>query len=102
MQHFLTVITLALFLNISYSQSVGINFTGAAPNASGALDIDVWERARSAMAAIHITPSRIHAIIAQAGLPESPSALGWNEDYFWSLGNLARFTRDRFTCLDVG
>lgn len=57
--------------------------------------------ASDAIAAIHIPPQELALIRKMAGLPESPEALGWSaESYAHALAN-ARFTRDRFTCLDV-
>ena len=57
--------------------------------------------ASDAISAIHIPPQELAIIRKTAGLPDSPEALGWSkEDYSHALAN-ARFTRDRFTCLDV-
>ncbi len=58
--------------------------------------------ASDAIAAIHIPPQELALIRKMAGLPETPEALGWStEAYAHALAN-AKFTRDRFTCLDVG
>ena len=59
------------------------------------------DHVREAIAAIHIPPEKLAAVRKKAGLPESPEAVGWAaETYAHALAN-ARFTRDRFTCLDV-
>lgn len=66
------------------------------------IPLDVWEKAREAIAAIHAPPLQLAIIRKQAGLPESAGALGWDEADYTAVCEVARFTRDRFTCLDVG
>ena len=58
--------------------------------------------ASDAIAAIHIPPQELALIRKRARLPETPEALGWSaEGYAHALAN-AKFTRDRFTCLNIG
>lgn len=63
--------------------------------------IKACEAAREAISAIHITPEKLAHIRKKASLPESLETLGWTpEAYADALAN-ARFTRDRFTCLNI-
>lgn len=61
----------------------------------------VWENAREAIAAIHISPLKLAQIRKKAGLPDSVEKLGWDVAAYHEIADNARFTRDRFTCLDV-
>ncbi|MDX2074446.1 MAG: iron-containing alcohol dehydrogenase [Alphaproteobacteria bacterium] len=63
--------------------------------------IAAWEKAKEAMQAIHIPPQELELIRKKAGLPESYEALGWSAEEVAGALAGARFTRDRFTCLDV-
>jgi glycerol-1-phosphate dehydrogenase [NAD(P)+] len=60
-----------------------------------------WERAREAIAAIHVVPEKLSTIRKAARLPEHPATLGWDDARYREALATARFTRDRFTCLDV-
>lgn len=63
-------------------------------------DAAVWDKAREAVAAIHLSSGKMKEIVAKAGLPAHAGALGWDEEAYEHLTPLARFTRDRFTCLE--
>jgi hypothetical protein len=56
---------------------------------------------RSAINQIKIPQTSLLEVLARAGAPITPGALGWNErDYELAVSH-ARFIRDRFTFLDV-
>jgi glycerol-1-phosphate dehydrogenase [NAD(P)+] len=97
LDQYFDVQTLASFRPLYDKKSAAIN----AHFMDGELNLDVWERARSAMGSIHIPPARLQKIAAQAALPNSPAKLGWNENRYAAMCTAARYTRDRFTCLDV-
>jgi len=61
----------------------------------------LWQQAREAIATIHIEPQKLAAIRKQAGLPDDAEKLGWNAEDYRECIEQARFSRDRFTCLDV-
>jgi len=60
-----------------------------------------WEKAREAISAIHIAPEKLEKTIKAAALPDSTLKLGWDANHYAEITRATRFTRDRFTCLDV-
>lgn len=57
--------------------------------------------ASEAISAIHIPPQELVLIRKMAGLPDTPEKLGWSKEaYAHAMAN-AKFTRDRFTCLNI-
>jgi len=61
----------------------------------------IWEQAREAIAQIHMPSGELEKIRAAGGLPDMPEKLGWEVKEYHEAIEKARFTRDRFTVLDV-
>jgi glycerol-1-phosphate dehydrogenase [NAD(P)+] len=56
---------------------------------------------RDALREVTLPQAFLHDVLRKAGAPTTPKDLGWNEaDYFIAVSR-ARFTRDRFTFLDL-
>jgi glycerol-1-phosphate dehydrogenase [NAD(P)+] len=60
-----------------------------------------WHEIRYALRTIHIPPHAIAAALHHIHAATTPEALGWNAELWHAATSLARFTRDRFTMLDV-
>jgi glycerol-1-phosphate dehydrogenase [NAD(P)+] len=60
-----------------------------------------WNSMRKQLQAVHVPARRLRGRLQATGLPLSPEALGWSAAHMDTLARLTRFTRDRFTCLDV-
>ena len=60
-----------------------------------------WEACVQQLAAVCLPPATILNVLKQSASPTSPQAIGWNLDYFTYACKSARFTRDRFTFLDL-
>lgn len=65
------------------------------------VDKERWEKAREAMAAVQHPPAALQAIANEAKLPARAETLGWDSAHYQRVASVARFTRDRFTCLDI-
>ncbi len=61
----------------------------------------IWQNACAAIAEIHIAPEKLRLIRKKAQLPENIVEIGWQQQQFEKAVKLARFTRKRFTFLDV-
>ncbi len=62
---------------------------------------DRWNAARQAIRAVMVKPAVIEAALRAVGAPVSPQDLGWPEEEYRQAMRHARFTRDRFTFLDL-
>lgn len=60
-----------------------------------------WDDAREKIEAVGISPGRIENILKQSGSCLIPESLGWNREAFKTACDVARFTRGRFTFLDL-
>jgi glycerol-1-phosphate dehydrogenase [NAD(P)+] len=60
-----------------------------------------WDEIRAQIAAIHKPPEQLREILAQAGAPTTPQALGWPEDFYREAVRHARLIRNRYTFLDL-
>lgn len=60
-----------------------------------------WPEISAHLRAIHVVPQQLESALFAAGCPTTPEALGWHKiDYERAL-RIARFTRNRFTALDL-
>lgn len=60
-----------------------------------------WDETREQISKIMIPAQQIENILKKSESPATLGAIGWNEQDFTSACSAARFTRDRFTFLDV-
>jgi glycerol-1-phosphate dehydrogenase [NAD(P)+] len=60
-----------------------------------------WEEIIGKIQEIILPANKMETIIQKAELLDSPETLGWNEKDFKVACGVARYTRDRFTFLDV-
>jgi glycerol-1-phosphate dehydrogenase [NAD(P)+] len=60
-----------------------------------------WDDIREKIEVVMIHPQRIENILKQSGSYSTPESLGWDRETFKTACNVARFTRDRFTFLDL-
>ncbi len=60
-----------------------------------------WDEFREKIEKTTIPPAQMENIIKNAQLIDSIGALGWNKDTYKTACEVARFTRDRFTFLDI-
>jgi glycerol-1-phosphate dehydrogenase [NAD(P)+] len=60
-----------------------------------------WDEAREKIEKVTMTPSQMENIIKKAELLDNIKALGWNKETYETAYKTARFTRDRFTFLDI-
>lgn len=67
----------------------------------GRISRTYWEGARDAISRIMLPADEITKIAQQAGLAHHASQLGWDDVAYPDVCRVARFTRDRFTCLDL-
>ena len=61
----------------------------------------LWEKLSETILPIHLPPEKIASIASDAELPNHPTTLDWNEQDYQEIIVHARFTRDRFTFLDL-
>lgn len=69
--------------------------------ASVEISTPLWETIRDRIEKIHLSPTRIEEILGAAGLSITTESIGWNSELFATACNFARFTRERFTFLDL-
>lgn len=62
---------------------------------------DKWEEISGKIQEIILPANKLETIIQKAELLAAPEALGWNDTDFQVACDTARFTRDRFTFLEV-
>lgn len=62
---------------------------------------DSWANIRNPIRAVHTNPEMIEKALLQAGCATMPADIGWPEDNFATACRLARYTRERFTFLDL-
>ncbi|MBY0407480.1 MAG: iron-containing alcohol dehydrogenase [Rickettsiales bacterium] len=60
-----------------------------------------WPEIAHNLEKVMLPPARIMAILTEAQAPRHPETLGWSTTDYASANQHARFTRDRFTCLDI-
>jgi glycerol-1-phosphate dehydrogenase [NAD(P)+] len=60
-----------------------------------------WEHISDQLQSIHIGAEKIEEILQAAGCPLLPKALGWSDETYRQASEISRFTRDRFTFLDL-
>ncbi len=60
-----------------------------------------WYDVQEKIEPIMLKPAQMEKIIEQANLPPDPEAIGWNANDFATACATARFTRNRFTFLDI-
>ena len=60
-----------------------------------------WEECRERIAQVHLPERRLRALLEMAGCPTTPQKLGWTEADLRLAASAARFTRERFTFLDL-
>ena len=60
-----------------------------------------WHEIRNTLRAIHIPPCELRTALTFIHAPTTPETLGWSDSLWQSTCAIARFTRDRFTMLDV-
>ncbi len=62
---------------------------------------DSWSTIARRLAAVHLSPSRIEAVLAAAGGPRKPEDIHLERSFYESALRHAREIRNRFTVLDV-
>lgn len=60
-----------------------------------------WPQWRDELAAKLVPPDRLDDVLARAGAPRQPVALGWSEGFYRTAVAWARRIRNRYTCLDL-
>lgn len=60
-----------------------------------------WSEIRAHLSSIHVTPVQLQNVLSKAGCHTSASSLGWNQHDYARALRIARFSRDRFTALDL-
>lgn len=60
-----------------------------------------WDNIREKIEAVMLMPDQVLNIINKASLSATPEEIGWNGNDFATACDTARFTRDRFTFLDM-
>jgi glycerol-1-phosphate dehydrogenase [NAD(P)+] len=60
-----------------------------------------YEKAQEACMQVCMPPDRMLKLLELAGAPTRPEALGWSAESFAQAARIARYTRDRFTFLDL-
>lgn len=60
-----------------------------------------WPEISAHLRSIHIAPTQLESALLAAGCPTTPAAIGWHHDTYTTALRLAKFTRERFTALDV-
>jgi|CXWL01.1.fsa_nt_gi glycerol-1-phosphate dehydrogenase [NAD(P)+] len=60
-----------------------------------------WDNIAAKIEKIMIKSSQIESVLKQSESVSNVEALGWEESYFKTACDTARFTRDRFTFLDI-
>jgi len=60
-----------------------------------------WQNIAEKIEKIRLPAQKIEAILKKAKAPTLPKDIGWNDEDFKNACNYARFTRDRFTFLDL-
>lgn len=60
-----------------------------------------WDGIAGQLEKVMLPPARIEAILKAAGAPAYPQQLHWDEAIYQRACEFARFTRDRFTFLDM-
>lgn len=60
-----------------------------------------WDETASKISGIMLAPSRMEAVLSAAGAPTSAKQLGWDDGIYRFAQEHARYTRDRFTFLDI-
>lgn len=60
-----------------------------------------WHEIRDQLSAVHVAPEVITQALQAIHAPLTPTSLGWKDEVWHTATSLARFTRDRFTMLDV-
>lgn len=61
----------------------------------------IWDKALENIEKITISPQKLENILKKAKCPLLPQEIGWNIKHFQTTCNFARFTRSRFTFLDL-
>ena len=60
-----------------------------------------WPEIRRQIRDIMLPATQLQQALESAGCPTTPEALHWKDSHYQSATQLARFTRDRFTFLDL-
>lgn len=60
-----------------------------------------WPSIRERISKIILPSERLEQALKQAGCPTQPQEIGWNNSEYKKAVSLARFTRNRFTFLDL-
>ena len=60
-----------------------------------------WDAIRTRIGAIHVGAAKLRDLLADAGAPVEPAALGWPVELFESAMQHAREIRNRYTFLDL-
>lgn len=53
------------------------------------------------IASFSLPQKTLKTLLTQAGCPTTPEALGWKAEFFHQATEIAKYTRDRFTFLDI-
>lgn len=61
-----------------------------------------WPQVAQRIAPVLLSPQRLKTVLEAAGAPQHPTQIGWTPESFSEACGKARFTRERFTFLDIG
>ena len=88
-------------LKTLFGEKLTANFEKEFLKKSNIPEITNWESIAEKIEKIAIPSKKLETILRKAKAPTLPKDIGWSDDDFQNACKLARFTRDRFTFLDL-